>query len=230
MESDLVDVDVAVVGAGAAGLSAARALQARGLRVRVLEASDRVGGRVQHDATLSAWPLELGPEFIHGEKDNRLIDLIDGGIAGKPGAELVELEWPNYYYFGKEARLLSAAEADEEPDVALMHESFEALSEARKASEGGPSALPEQSLLQYFVGRGLSSRVLDLADGIFANDYGAEMSDVGLHEVLTEQRAWKHGERYLVLKGACLHDAMRTLASSIATASKTKIFESVQLG
>ena len=58
--------DVVVVGAGAAGLSAAKALDSKGLKVVVLEASDRVGGRVLQDVSLCGWPIELGPEFIHG--------------------------------------------------------------------------------------------------------------------------------------------------------------------
>lgn len=200
--------DVIVVGAGAAGLTAAKTLSANGLRVIVLEASDRVGGRVLHDSTLCGWPVELGPEFIHGECDNRLLELINGGIDGKPDAAVVELEWPNYYYFGKEGELLLASEADEQPDVAAMHEAFERLGELAADP-------PEQSLLQYFTAQGLSSRVVDLADAIFANDYGADASDVGLREVVHEQRHWAHGEKYLVLKDACLHDAMCTLARGI---------------
>jgi len=43
------DVDVAVIGAGMAGLQAARALTRAGLEVRVLEASDAVGGRIRTD-------------------------------------------------------------------------------------------------------------------------------------------------------------------------------------
>ena len=42
----------------------------------------------------------------------------------------------------------------------------------------GAEAEGEPTLLQYFASCGLSSRVLDLADAIFANDYGADMSDV----------------------------------------------------
>jgi monoamine oxidase len=60
--------DVVVIGAGMAGLTAARRLSAAGLRVVVLEARERVGGRV-HTIDEPGWPapLEVGAEFVHGE-------------------------------------------------------------------------------------------------------------------------------------------------------------------
>ena len=60
-------VDVIVVGAGAAGLQAAHQLAKSGYRVVVLEARDRVGGRI-FTVTPKGWPtaVELGAEFIHG--------------------------------------------------------------------------------------------------------------------------------------------------------------------
>ena len=188
-KSEATDVDVVVIGAGAAGLSAAKVLTARGYSVQVLEAGPKVGGRVLSDTTLAGWPLELGPEFLHGEKNNRLLDLVAAGIKHKPDASLVELEWPNYYYFGKEGTLLPAEEADEQEDVAHMHETFERLGEMSLQDIGNSadeSAASDTTLLEYFVDSGLSSRVLDLADAIFANDYGADMSDVGLHETVHE--------------------------------------------
>src|SRR5258705_426547 len=59
--------DVVIVGAGVAGLAAARRLHERGLRVTVLEARSRIGGRVftRHDPR-SPLPIELGAEFLHG--------------------------------------------------------------------------------------------------------------------------------------------------------------------
>ena len=59
-------VDVLVVGAGAAGLAAARELARAGVSFRVLEARDRVGGRVRTVRPDGAYPVELGAEFIHG--------------------------------------------------------------------------------------------------------------------------------------------------------------------
>lgn len=57
--------DTIVVGAGAAGLAAARELASSGLRVVILEARNRVGGRI-HTLPGPA-PLELGAEFLHGK-------------------------------------------------------------------------------------------------------------------------------------------------------------------
>jgi monoamine oxidase len=58
--------DVIVVGAGAAGLAAAAELGRAGLRVTVLEARDRIGGRIYTASDSSGIAIELGAEFIHG--------------------------------------------------------------------------------------------------------------------------------------------------------------------
>ena len=61
------NLDVLVIGAGTAGLAAARALHSQGLKVAVLEAQNRIGGRILtvHDP-LAGYPIELGAEFVHG--------------------------------------------------------------------------------------------------------------------------------------------------------------------
>jgi monoamine oxidase len=66
-------IDVLVLGAGAAGLAAARDLSQAGCRVTVVEARPRIGGRILtlHDPR-SPLPLELGAEFIHGEAPETL--------------------------------------------------------------------------------------------------------------------------------------------------------------
>src|SRR4051812_28326597 len=58
---------VIIIGAGAAGLTAASALHRQGVEVMVLEARDRIGGRIftMRDIFDGA-PVDLGAEFVHG--------------------------------------------------------------------------------------------------------------------------------------------------------------------
>jgi monoamine oxidase len=77
-----VAADVLVLGAGMAGLAAADRLAAAGRRVLVVEARDRVGGRMHTLASDDgAFPIEMGPEFVQGD-DEGLLDLIrSAGLA-----------------------------------------------------------------------------------------------------------------------------------------------------
>ena len=59
---------VLIIGAGAAGLAAARDLSRAGVEVIVVEARNRIGGRVfTHKDPDSPVPIELGAEFVHGK-------------------------------------------------------------------------------------------------------------------------------------------------------------------
>lgn len=72
-----IDVDVCVVGGGVAGLCAGERIGQAGLSVAILEARDRLGGRILtefapgHDG----FPIELGAEFIHGQPPTLLAAL-----------------------------------------------------------------------------------------------------------------------------------------------------------
>ena len=82
--------DVLIIGAGIAGLAAAGRLSQAGMRVLLLEARDRVGGRVLtlHPAGFET-AIELGAEFVHG-RPHETFDLIKGAdlravkIEGQP--------------------------------------------------------------------------------------------------------------------------------------------------
>ena len=78
--------DVLVIGAGAAGLAAARTLTRAGIPVTLLEARRRLGGRIHtlHDA-LTPVPVELGAEFVHG-RHPLIWQAVESGLS--PALEL----------------------------------------------------------------------------------------------------------------------------------------------
>ena len=67
------DVDVIVIGAGAAGIAAARRLAAEKMKVLVFEAQDRIGGRCATDTGTFGAPFDLGAHWIHNPEANPVI-------------------------------------------------------------------------------------------------------------------------------------------------------------
>jgi monoamine oxidase len=72
---------VVVIGAGLSGLSAARDLKRLGHNVIVLEARDRIGGRIWTSRLWPDLPMDLGASWIHGVTDNPLTELADEARA-----------------------------------------------------------------------------------------------------------------------------------------------------
>ena len=96
---------IVVVGAGMAGLAAARRLQAQGHDVRVLEARDRIGGRIWTSTRWPDAPLDLGASWIHGMRGNPLTDL-----ARTAQAQLLTTRYDSNITYGTSGKPLSQAE------------------------------------------------------------------------------------------------------------------------
>ena len=134
--------DIIVIGAGAAGLAAAAALGRSGCSVLVLEARDRVGGRIwtRQEPELPA-PVELGAEFIHGDspETSALLRQACGSAVDVSGEHwsLIggRLRRRTESLLGKVRAAFEEADVLSKPDVSL--EDFLASDDAR--------ALPEEA-------------------------------------------------------------------------------------
>jgi len=159
------EVDVAIVGAGAAGIAAARRIVAAGQRVALLEAADRVGGRCITDTRIFGVPFDRGAHWIAEPDVNPLAKL-----APRPGFDIYPAP-P-----GQKVRVARryAREGEMEDFLAAWVRAGRALSEAgRKADVACAQALPKdlgdwRPIVEFALGPYAFGK--DLAD-LSAADY-----------------------------------------------------------
>lgn len=105
-----IEVDVVVLGAGAAGIAAARRLVASNRSVIVVEARDRIGGRVVTDTALFDRPVDLGAHWLHDVANNPLVALAQSvGFATEQAGENERLDMGGRFASDDETSAFEAA-------------------------------------------------------------------------------------------------------------------------
>ncbi len=91
------DGKVIIVGAGAAGLAAAKKLEEAGITYQILEASDHYGGRIQKEEGFADFPIDLGAEWIHADKS--ILNELIGQTGTEPDVETILYQPTDVYEF-----------------------------------------------------------------------------------------------------------------------------------
>ena len=127
--------DVIVLGAGMAGINCARELRQLGYTVIVLEARDRIGGRIWTDNTIGV-PLDLGGAWIHGVKGNPLTRLVsDAGIP------TFATDWESEQLYQGRRALKPAEQADADAVFEALLKIIQRKKKRAKISENLADAL-----------------------------------------------------------------------------------------
>lgn len=120
----MTETDIIIIGAGACGLLAAKELAIAGKKVVLLEARDRIGGRIftLNDSNFSA-PVEAGAEFIHGNLQTTLALINEAGLSyhqmeGKL-FQVINGKWRKSEKFIEHESLLTQKLKDLEQDVSI---------------------------------------------------------------------------------------------------------------
>jgi len=170
------EADVLVLGAGIAGLAAARTLADKGLSVIILEARDRIGGRIWTDSSLGL-PLDLGASWIHGVQGNPVAKL-----AKDFGVKTVATNEDNGVVFNFDGSEISDSE------YVKMQDLFESIyEEVVQLQESADDDMPlQQAFDQVIASRDLSTedlrRLQFVIQGNFALELGADPDHLSLWE------------------------------------------------
>src|ERR1700686_3530062 len=92
------EADIVVIGAGAAGIAAARRIQAANRRVIVVEATNQIGGRCLTDAATFGVPFDRGARWLHNPDTNPMIRLARSAgldLSAAPLGQKIGIARPN---------------------------------------------------------------------------------------------------------------------------------------
>jgi monoamine oxidase len=180
-------VNVAVVGAGLAGLHCAFLLQERGVKVNVYEATGRVGGRCMTSKDLLApgtW-TELGGEFIdsgHGDMLN---------LADRFGLELIDVGTrrtgndDTFYFHGRHFTMEDIV-TEIAPYLDRIHEDIARLPSSFADLATSPArSFDVMSLDSYLVSLGISGWLRSFLEVAFVTENGLELGDQSALNFLT---------------------------------------------
>lgn len=175
---------VIVIGAGVAGLAAARRLRDAGVEVLVLEARDRIGGRVWTDHTFAAFPIEHGAELIHGEHTVTLDLLGAAGLTRAPVNRLDTLRWAA----GGPARPIDVLPDNLRAVITELFAAYEALPAGMSAA-----GTADQSLAAYLRARGFGAEAVAIADVLLAQTCCASIETLSCADLAREMQADRAG-------------------------------------
>ena len=168
---------VLIIGAGIAGLTAALELARAGRSVTVLEASERVGGRVRTVLAKGGYKVELGAEFVHGKPPELLARIAELGLhATERSGSMV--------YHSADGSLHVQNESEDEED---SDDAFSVLEQLRAWSDAHPGR--DVSFTAWADAESLSDETKQSATGYVEGFNAADANEASVRALAAQQAA-----------------------------------------
>ena len=171
------DGNVIIIGAGASGLYAAQQFLDKNIDVKVLEATDRYGGRVRLRKEFFDFPMEEGADWIYGN-NNTWYTTVENS-----GATLIE--YPNNPVYTLDGVVKAESELTNDVDF---------LSAMAFIDDIPNYNGPDLTMINAVFSAGLQPRVHHIVDAITSNERGTSFESISIKGVSDGEKAWADGE------------------------------------
>jgi monoamine oxidase len=171
------DGNVIIIGAGAAGIYAAQQFLDKNISVKVLEATDRFGGRIRLQKEFFDFPMEEGADWVIGDENLWHKTIEDSGTT--------LIEYPDNPSYVIDGVVKTEAELSNDTDF---------LAAINFINNIPNYSGPDLSMVNAVVSAGIQPRVQHVVDAITSNARGTSYESISIKGVSDGEEAWEGGE------------------------------------
>jgi monoamine oxidase len=199
---------VGIIGAGASGLYVANILQTKGIKVKVFEASDRVGGRIRSLRITDSsnietdFPIEFGAERIIGT------DSLWGKIVDQLNVPVIDITSDAQNDFIVDGVLKPGTEATTDADI------FAALNFVESIQSHTTDPVSVNNAIQS---AGLSTQANAIINSLIGNKYGTSNELLGIQGVAESLTSLTRNKNERVLRSNPMHDILVSRFNSVVS-------------
>lgn len=169
--------DVIVIGAGIAGLYAAKKLIENGVQVTILEAGDYAGGRIRKLSGFADFDIELGAEEVHGKR-SVWYDM----VSNTPGLQFNNVSNEDYYLLDGSFQSESALKGN------TKLSDFNSFVSSATNYNGG-----DKTVYQELVDKNIDPSIHQLINARLGNEYGTSNNRLSIKGITEEDQLWNSG-------------------------------------